>query len=104
MGTLVIETAPGSEVCVEQLRHAFWFGAALANQFFHGTADPQQAAKYKQACLDHFNAAVTANALKWHSMEPRQGEVTSLTSQQASVPVLLPVNSHAPSGENAAVR
>ena len=39
MGTLVIETAPGAEVRVEQLRHEFWFGAALANQMFSGRAD-----------------------------------------------------------------
>ena len=52
MGTLVIETAPGTEVRVEQLRHEFWFGAALANQFFHENGDPQQAAEYKQVFLD----------------------------------------------------
>ena len=75
MGTLVIETAPGAEVRVEQQRHEFWFGAALANQFFGGRADPDLAARYKQVFLENFNAAVTENALKWHSMEPRQGDV-----------------------------
>ena len=75
MGTLVIQTAPGAEVRVEQLRHEFWFGAALANQFFGARSDAESAAKYKQAFLENFNAAVTENALKWHSMEPRQGEV-----------------------------
>jgi len=34
MGTLVVEAAPGAEVRVEQLRHEFWFGAALASQIF----------------------------------------------------------------------
>src|SRR5688572_12528448 len=34
MGKLVVQTTPGAEVRVEQLRHEFWFGAALANQFF----------------------------------------------------------------------
>jgi GH35 family endo-1,4-beta-xylanase len=74
-GTLVIETAPGAEVRVEQLRHEFWFGAALANHMFTGRPDDQTTTKYKQVFLENFNAAVTENALKWHSMEPRQGEV-----------------------------
>jgi GH35 family endo-1,4-beta-xylanase len=75
MGTLVIQAAPGAEVRVEQLRHEFWFGAALANQFFGARSDAESAAKYKQVFLENFNAAVTENALKWHSMESRQGEV-----------------------------
>ncbi len=75
MGTLVIETAPGAEVRVEQVRHEFWFGAALANQFFTGRSDSETAAKYKQVFLENFNSAVTENALKWHSMESQQGKV-----------------------------
>ncbi len=31
-GTLIIEATPGVEVRVEQLRHEFWFGAAIASQ------------------------------------------------------------------------
>ena len=75
MGTLVIETDPGAEVRVEQLRHEFWFGAALANQMFGRRANAEEAAKYKQVFLDNFNAAVTENALKWHVMEPEKGKV-----------------------------
>jgi GH35 family endo-1,4-beta-xylanase len=75
MGTLVIEAAPGAEVAVEQLRHEFWFGAALANQMFSGRADRDETARYKEAFLQYFNAAVTENALKWHSMEPEKGTV-----------------------------
>ena len=75
MGTLVIETTPGDEVRVEQLRHEFWFGAALASQFFGRRGDSETAAKYKQVFLENFNAAVTENALKWPSMESRQGQV-----------------------------
>ena len=29
MGTLMVSVAPGMEVRVEQVRHEFWFGAAL---------------------------------------------------------------------------
>jgi len=74
-GTLMVVAAPGAEVRVEQLRHEFWFGAALASQVFSGRYDPAEAARYKQVFLENFNAAVTENALKWHAMEFRQGEV-----------------------------
>lgn len=79
MGTLAIEAAPGVEVRVEQLRHEFWFGAALANQMFGERAKGGEAAKYKQVFLENFNTAVTENALKWHDMEARQGEVNYAT-------------------------
>ncbi|MBI4323952.1 MAG: endo-1,4-beta-xylanase [Chloroflexi bacterium] len=75
MGMLVIEAAPGAEVRVEQLRHEFWFGAALANQMFGRRANAETAAQYKKVFLENFNSAVTENALKWHSMEPQKGVV-----------------------------
>jgi endo-1,4-beta-xylanase len=75
MGRLRIETTPGAEVRVEQLRHEFWFGAALASQMFGGRGNSEEATRYKKVFLENFNAAVTENALKWHSMEVRQGEV-----------------------------
>jgi len=75
MGTLVIETTPGAEVRVEQQRHEFWFGAALASQMFGERANAETAAQYKRVFLENFNAAVTENALKWPSMERRQGQV-----------------------------
>jgi endo-1,4-beta-xylanase len=75
MGTLVIETTPGAEVRVEQQRHEFWFGAALASQMFGERASGETAAQYKKVFLENFNAAVTENALKWPSMERRQGQV-----------------------------
>jgi endo-1,4-beta-xylanase len=79
MGTLVVHAAPGVEVRVEQLRHEFWFGAALASQMFSGWANTQDTERYKQVFLENFNAAVTENALKWHAMEPRQGQVDYAT-------------------------
>ncbi len=75
MGTLVVEAAPNAEVRVEQLRHEFWFGAALASQAFGGRMNSEDAAQYKNIFLENFNAAVTEVALKWHAMEPRQGQV-----------------------------
>ncbi|MBM4029864.1 MAG: glycoside hydrolase [Planctomycetes bacterium] len=78
-GTLVVEATPGAEVRVEQLRHEFWFGAALANHVFGGRMNPEEAARYQKVFLENFNAAVTENALKWHDMEPRQGQVNYAT-------------------------
>ncbi len=75
MGRLIVQAPPQAAVRVEQLRHEFWFGAALANHLFTPQANREQAAKYQQVFLENFNSAVTENALKWHQMEPRQGSV-----------------------------
>ena len=75
-GTMVIEAPPGTEVTVEQLRHEFWFGAALANQAFGGRMRAGGSREVpRDVFLTNFNAAVTENALKWHDMEPRAGNV-----------------------------
>ena len=79
MGTLVVTAKPGARIQVEQLRHEFWFGAALANQAFDGTLAPADAARYKATFLQNFNSAVTENALKWLDMQPEQGEVDYAT-------------------------
>jgi GH35 family endo-1,4-beta-xylanase len=79
MGTLLVQATPGAEVRVEQLRHEFWFGAALASQMFGGRSGDDDAAQYKRVFLENFNAAVTENALKWHAMERRHGEVDYAT-------------------------
>jgi GH35 family endo-1,4-beta-xylanase len=72
---LRIEGPPDTPVGVEQLRHEFWFGAALANQAFNGRLSPGDTARYREMFLTNFNAAVTENALKWHDMEPVQGRI-----------------------------
>ncbi|HUG12519.1 MAG TPA: endo-1,4-beta-xylanase [Opitutaceae bacterium] len=79
MGTIVVEAAPGATIKVEQERHEFWFGAALANQAFDGRMPPADAARYKEVFLEHFNSAVTENALKWLAMEREQGKVNYAT-------------------------
>ncbi|UCG59173.1 MAG: endo-1,4-beta-xylanase [Phycisphaerales bacterium] len=75
MGTLIIETKPGVEVQIEQLRHEFWFGAAISSSAFSGRFGPEDERRYKEVFLANFNAGVTENALKWHAMERRQGRV-----------------------------
>jgi len=79
MGTIAIQAKPGSQFTVEQVRHDFWFGAALANQAFDGRMDPADAARYKEVFLANFNSAVTENALKWLSMERERGTVNYAT-------------------------
>ena len=79
MGELVVTAKPGARVRVEQLRHEFWFGAALANQMFGDRIAADTADRYKQMFLENFNAAVTENALKWHDMEREQGRVNYAT-------------------------
>ena len=78
-GLLIIEAPPGTPVVVEQQRHEFWFGAALASQAFGGRLRPEDRQQYLSLFLTNFNAAVTENALKWHNMEPSRGNVNYRT-------------------------
>ncbi len=78
-GLLVIMASPGTDVTVEQQRHEFWFGAALANQAFNGGMRPEDRQKYLSVFLTNFNAAVTENALKRHDMERSRGNVNYRT-------------------------
>ncbi|UCC99506.1 MAG: endo-1,4-beta-xylanase, partial [Phycisphaerales bacterium] len=75
MGELVVRTRPGAPVRIEQLRHEFWFGAALSSGAFSGRLSTEDQRRYEQTFLANFNAAVTENALKWHDMEREQGRV-----------------------------
>jgi endo-1,4-beta-xylanase len=75
MGNFIIKAKPGAEVHIKQLRHEFWFGAALSSGAFTGRMSAEDQHKYEETFLANFNAAVTENALKWHDMERRQGRV-----------------------------
>ena len=77
MGELILTAKPGAGVRVEQLRHEFWFGAALSSGAFSGWLGPEDRRRYEETFLANFNAAVTENALKWHAMERRRGKVDS---------------------------
>jgi GH35 family endo-1,4-beta-xylanase len=78
-GVLIVEAPPGTPVEVEQQRHEFWFGAALANHAFGGGMRKEDRERYLNTFLTNFNSAVTENALKWHDMEPRRGSVNYRT-------------------------
>ena len=75
MGTLVIRTAPGARVTVEQVRHEFWFGATLPGGIFSGRNTPQDIAKWKEIFISHFNAGVPEADFKWDVMERQKGQV-----------------------------
>lgn len=79
MGTLVIKARAGAQVQVEQIRHAFWFGAALSSGAFGNRMNAQDKQRYRETFLANFNAAVTENAVKWESMERQQGQVNHAT-------------------------
>lgn len=80
-GSLVLRGEPGAEVHIKQLKHEFWFGAAISSGVFSpGTRlSEEDIATYKGKFLENFNAAVTENAVKWGSMERRRGEIDYAT-------------------------
>ncbi|MFW6224051.1 MAG: cellulase family glycosylhydrolase, partial [Bacteroidota bacterium] len=64
-GELIIHANPGAEITVKQLNHEFWFGAAISNSIFDGSASTEDVEQYKKMFLKNFNSAVTENAVKW---------------------------------------
>lgn len=74
-GELIIRSRPGDRVTVEQLSHEFWFGCAISNGLIGGSISGNDLDQYKARFLENFNSAVTENAVKWLSMEPKKGEV-----------------------------
>lgn len=78
-GELIIKAKKGAKVSIEQLRHEFWFGCALPDQMFSGSASEATVKQFKEMFLKNFNSAVTENAVKWPSMERRKGQVNYST-------------------------
>ena len=74
-GKIIIKTKPDVQVSIEQLSHEFWFGCAISNGIFSGRNSESDIIQFKEKFLKNFNSAVTENAVKWHSMERRKGEV-----------------------------
>jgi len=75
MGTLVLRTAPGAKISVEQVRHEFWFGATLPGGIFSGRNTPEDIARWKEIFVSHFNAGVPEADFKWDVMERQKGAV-----------------------------
>ncbi|HOB83030.1 MAG TPA: endo-1,4-beta-xylanase [Bacteroidales bacterium] len=74
-GTITVKARKGDKVTVEQLRHEFWFGCAIPNSLGSKFGQESDEKMFKGKFLENFNSAVTENAVKWPSMEPRKGEV-----------------------------
>ena len=68
--TLVVQAAPGAQVRVEQLTHAFPFGTAISRDAFNGTMAETDRNLYLKTLRDNFNFAVHENALKWVQSQP----------------------------------
>jgi endo-1,4-beta-xylanase len=72
-GELIVQAKKGSKVSVEQLRHEFWFGAAIPNSFVRGMSE-SDLKQFKEHFLMNFNCAVPENSMKWITMERTQGK------------------------------
>jgi len=78
-GELIVKAKPGARITIEQLNHEFWFGCALTDRMFNGSAKESDAKQYKEKFLENFNSAVTENAVKWGNMERQKGKVNYST-------------------------
>ncbi|MCP5110900.1 MAG: endo-1,4-beta-xylanase, partial [bacterium] len=58
---------PGVTVRVQQVRHAFGFGAAVSASYFAG--DSASMRRFRQMVAKHFNKVVLENDLKWPGWE-----------------------------------
>jgi len=74
-GIITIKARPGAKVSVEQLRHEFWFGCAIGNSLAGSGMSESDLKQYKEKFLENFNSAVTENAVKWYSMEPKKDQI-----------------------------
>ena len=79
-GVIIVKTEPNTTVKVEQLRHEFWFGAAISDGIFNGSASREDVNMYKEKFLENFNSAVTENSVKWGNMEREKGIVNFATT------------------------
>jgi len=78
MGSLTVQTSPGADVQVRQIRHEFPFGTAITN----GLAEDDPIAMsaldrntFLKILAENFNYAVHENALKWYDCEKQYGVV-----------------------------
>ncbi|MBT3294835.1 MAG: hypothetical protein HN919_05395 [Verrucomicrobia bacterium] len=75
---ITVQSAPGADVGVKQVRHAFEFGTAINRRGFVpneriSEADQKQ---YKRVLNANFNSVVHENAMKWYSNERQQDQQT----------------------------
>lgn len=78
MGSLTVQTSPGADVQVKQIRHEFLFGTAITNALAENAPDAMSAADremFLKILAENFNYAVHENALKWYDCEKQYGVV-----------------------------
>ncbi len=78
MGSLTVQTSPGADVQVKQVRHEFLFGTAITNAWAEHDPGAMSAADrdmFLQVLAENFNYAVHENALKWYDCEKQYGVV-----------------------------
>jgi len=78
MGSLIVQTSPGVDVQVRQIRHEFLFGTAITNALVESEPDAMSASDrdmFLKILAENFNYAVHENALKWYDCEKQYGVV-----------------------------
>lgn len=60
---------PDATVHVDQTRHAFWFGSAIAADWLIENWDTSDGHRYREKILEQFNGVALANQLKWARWE-----------------------------------
>jgi endo-1,4-beta-xylanase len=78
MGDIIVETQPGADVKVKQVRHEFLFGAAIPNSLAEkggGAMSSRDRKMFLKVLSENFNYAVHENALKWYDCEKRPNVV-----------------------------
>lgn len=78
MGEIIITTEPGADVEIQQVRHEFQFGTAIANSVdeqHENAMSDQDRRMYLKILKENFNYAVHENALKWYDCEVKKDSV-----------------------------
>jgi endo-1,4-beta-xylanase len=78
MGTIIVKTDPDADVKIQQVRHAFLFGTAIANSVAEKDANAMSdndRKMYLKILKENFNYAVHENALKWYDCEKEKDSV-----------------------------
>ena len=78
MGDIIVKTEPGADVKVQQVRHGFLFGTAIANSLAEkspGAMSAEDRKIYLKILAENFNYAVHENALKWYDCEKQYNVV-----------------------------
>ena len=78
VGSLTVQTSPGADVQVKQIRHEFPFGTAITNGLAENDPIAMSASDrntFLKILAENFNYAVQENALKWYDCEKQYGVV-----------------------------